>query len=164
MLPGMGTRIGLGLLLAATGLVSLQFCLGANESMARERSDTVAPSGSRPMALRKLRGTAKLIYLVRNASDLPEAVAPAFEVVGQAPPLSLRPPPLAVGPQAEIWPAAGVVLGVESLEDLTPRQRVGLLDILATLSGGRAWEPSQLVGHGVRCPRSVVEQLLRWQR
>lgn len=161
---GLGARIGLAFLLAATGLLGLQLCLGMSEPVAPERLGVAPIPDSRPGALRGLRGKAEVIYLVRHARDLPESVAPAFEVADQAPPRSLRPPPLADGPQAEIWPAAGVVLGVKSLEELTPWQRVGLLDVLAALSGGRAWEPSQLVGHGVRCPRPVVEQLLRWQR
>ena len=105
-----------------------------------------------------------LIYLAADSRELPPAAAPVVAIRSDGRLLVVRPPPRAAEP-GERWLAAGVVLPVAALADLTADQRVALLDVCAALAAGGRLEADQLIPAGrLDASRSEREALVRWRR
>ncbi len=149
--------------LAAVGLtVLLQVSLqeGVEEAAAAALPEPPPTSARLPEHLR--RRVARL-YLVADRSRLPETVAPAVVVLEDGEIELLRSAPVPQGPQQGPW-TAGIVLPAASLAELTPIQRVALLDVCAGFSGGERLEPDQIEGLGFAFGDDELRQLLYWLR
>ena len=169
MLPErLAWRLILGLVTGAVLVVALHQLVTADSG---EVEDTFpwapAPGVGRqsPGVLASLQANGIwLIYLAVDARELPPTAAPVVAIRSDGRLLVLRPPPRAAEP-GERWMAAGVVLPVAALADLTADQRVALLDVCAALAAGGRLEADQLIPAGrLDAPRSEREALVRWRR
>lgn len=149
--------------LAAVGLtVLLQVSLtkGVEEAVAAALPEPPPTSARLPEHLRR---RAARLYLVADRSRLPETTAPAV-VVGEGGQIEvLRSAPVPQGPEPGPW-TAGIVLPAASLAELTPIQRVALLDICAGFSGGERLAPDQIEGLGFAFGDDELRRLLYWLR
>ena len=149
--------------LAAVGLtVLLQVSLteGVEEVVAAALPEPPPTSARLPEHLRR---RAALLYLVADSFRLPDTAEPAVVVRADGQIELLRSAPVPEGPQQRPW-TAGIVLPARSLAELTPIQRVALLDVCAGFSGGERLEPDQIEGLGFAFGDDELRRLLYWLR
>jgi hypothetical protein len=157
-----GRRILIAVLAAVGLTVLLQVALteGVEEAAAAALPEPPPTSARLPEHLRR---RAALLYLVADSFRLPDTAAPAVVVRADGQIELLRSAPVPEGPEPRPW-TAGIVLPAKSLAELTPIQRVALLDVCAGFSGGESLEPDRIEGLGFAFGDDELRQLLYWLR
>ncbi len=156
-------RVLLAAVLAAGLIVVLQ--IFAQEAIGGEADpDLSEPPPATARVPDHLRHRAVLIYLVSDPERMPQQVAPVAEVLEDGRIAIQRPAPLPESPEDGPWLAAGVVMPRPSLVDLTPEQRVALLDLCNGFSGGDRLHADQVIGLGFAFAEAEMRRLLNWIR
>ena len=163
MPPGLWRRVLLAAVLAAGLILVLQILV--QEAVGGEvKPDLSAPPPTAARVPDHLRNRAVLIYLVSDPERMPPQVAPVAEVLEDGRIAVQRLPPLPESPESGPWLAAGVVLPRPGLVDLTPEQRVALLDLCNAFSGGDRLQADQVIGLGFAFGEAEMRRLLNWLR
>lgn len=162
-----GVRVAIGLF-AGVLLLGAVHWISDRDRPFRAPSTPAAVPPSAPRSTAELASVegpgVTLIYLALAASDLPGGVAPVVEVEPGGGLRVHRPPPVAQRPDADAWLAAGVVLPAPELAQLSPVERVGLLDVWAAMAGDGGLRADQIVPVGLRPQPGELANLLRWLR
>ncbi len=162
-------RAVLGLLTAGVVFTGLFLWLPDVDTEAAPREPLEAPIVATvlrsPRVLDAIAGPgAWLIYLAADVAELPPSVEPIVRVSEGGRLRLERKAPVSEEPEPQPWLAAGIVLPARSLAELSPVERVTLLDACAALAGPRAVTPEQVVPLGLDCRRAEIAVLLHWLR